>query len=162
MFSQKDLSIFNFIEKINPNAAAAGYKMEDLIYEDPSSAIIKARVFVEEILTDVFKQEKIEMPYQATLYDKISLLTREDYIKRDIQQSLDIVFGLSGNKAAHNADFNDITEAFKLHMEMYKIGVWYMEVYSIEYSNFPPYKIPKSAQKENIEKPCGEKKYLNY
>ncbi|MGG3563172.1 DNA phosphorothioation-dependent restriction protein DptF [Neobacillus rhizosphaerae] len=147
---QEDVSLFSFLEKINPTAAINANKMEDLIYEDPSSAIIKARVFAEQILIEVFKQEKIEMPYQSTLYDKISLLTREEYIKRDIQQAFDII-RLSGNKAAHDGNFNDITEAFKLHKEMYKIGVWYLEVYSLEQLKVPPYRIPKPRRKENIE-----------
>ena len=125
--SSSGVSFLSFLENINPKAFSVAKTMEDLIFEDPSSSIIKARVFAEEILNEVFKIENIDVPFQSTLYDKILLLTREEYIKRDIQQSFDSI-RLSGNKAAHDASFNDITEAFKLHKEMYKIGLWFYEI----------------------------------
>ncbi|KKK39217.1 hypothetical protein WQ57_05495 [Mesobacillus campisalis] len=148
--SSGEVNFLSFLEEINPDAALSANKMEALIFEDPSSSIIKARVYAEEILNEVFKQEKIDVPFQSSLYDKILLLTREGYIKRDIQQALDTI-RLSGNKAAHNAQFNDITVAFKLHKEMYKIGVWFYEVYSTENIKIPPYEIPKPKPKENIQ-----------
>ena len=140
----------SFLENINPVAALNARKMEELIYEDPSSSIVKARLFAEAILNDVFKYEKIEATFLSSLYDKISYLTREGYIEREIQQSFDII-RLSGNKAAHDGKFNDITEAFKLHKEMYKIGVWFYEVYSLEQLKVPLYDIPKPREKENIQ-----------
>jgi DNA phosphorothioation-dependent restriction protein DptF len=148
--SSSEVSFLSFLETINPDAAQIAKKMEDLLFEDPSSSIIKARVYTEEILNEVFKQEKLEAPYQSTLYDKILLLTREGYITRDIQQAFDTI-RMSGNKAAHNAQFNDITVAFKLHKEMYKIAVWFYEVYSTENIRIPAYEIPKPKQRENIQ-----------
>lgn len=140
----------SFLESINPAAAYSAKKMEELLFEDPSSSAIKARVFAEEILNEVFKYEKIEIPYQSTLYDKILLLTRDGYINRDIQQAFDEI-RTSGNKAAHNAKFNDITVAFRLHKEMYKIGIWFYEVYSSDNLKIPLYEVPKPKQKANIQ-----------
>jgi DNA phosphorothioation-dependent restriction protein DptF len=148
--SLKEVYFLSFLENSNPVAALNAKRMEELIYEDPSSSIVKARLFAEEILNEVFKQENIEAPYLSSLYDKISYLTREGYIKREIQQSFDTI-RLSGNKAAHDGKFNDITEALKLHKEMYKIGVWFYEVYSLEQLKVPLYETPKPRQKENIE-----------
>lgn len=149
MRSQKD-DFLQFLENINPLAAQSAREMEILIYEDPSSAMIKARKFAEEILNEVFKQEKIEVPFRSTFNDKIIYLSNEGYIEKEIQQSLDII-RYSGNKAAHDVTFNDITDAFKLHKEMYKVGVWFYEVYSLEQLNVPLYVIPKPREKENIE-----------
>ncbi|MEM5016868.1 DNA phosphorothioation-dependent restriction protein DptF [Metabacillus indicus] len=142
----------HFLNKINPTAANNAQKMEDLIFEDPSSAIIKARVFAEGILNEVFKQEQdnIESPYLSTLFEKISFLSKEGYIKREIQQSLDII-RMSGNKAAHDGNYNDITEAFKLHKEMYKVGVWFYEVYSLDQLSIPQYEPPKPPRNDAIE-----------
>jgi DNA phosphorothioation-dependent restriction protein DptF len=139
-----------FLENITPGAAQSAKKMEELLYEDPGSSIVKARLFAEEILNEVFKQEDIDAPYLSTLYDKISYLTREGYIKREVQQALDNI-RLTGNKAAHNSEFNDITEAFKLHKEMYKLGVWFCEVYSLDQIKIPIYEVPKPRQKEDIK-----------
>lgn len=145
-----EIYFLNFLENINQDAAFLAKKMEELLFEDPSSSIVKARLFAEEILNAVFKQEDIEAPYLSSLHDKISFLSREGYIKREIQQSFDTI-RLSGNKAAHDGKFNDITAAFKLHKEMYKIGVWFYEVYSSEQVKIPFYEVPKPRPKENIE-----------
>lgn len=148
--SSGEVNFLSFLEAINPDAALSAKKMEALLFEDPSSSVIKGRVYAEEILNEVFKQEKIEVPFQSTLYDKILLLTREGYINRDIQQAFDTI-RLSGNKAAHSAKFNDISVAFKLHKEMYKIAVWFYEVYSSENIKIPSYEMPKPKQQENIQ-----------
>jgi DNA phosphorothioation-dependent restriction protein DptF len=140
--SSNEVYLLSFLEDSIPAAAYSAKKMEELIFEDASSAIIKGRLFAEEILAEVFKLEELEIPYQSSLYDKINLLTRDGIIKRDVQQAFDII-RLSGNKAAHNANFNDITEAFKLHKEMYKVGVWFVEVYSTQQLKIPPYEVPK-------------------
>ncbi|MBX9955708.1 DNA phosphorothioation-dependent restriction protein DptF [Peribacillus simplex] len=147
MSSQKGYFL-SFLENINPVAAHNAKKMEELIFEDPSSSIVKARLFAEEVLNQVFKIDKIEAPYLSSLHEKINYLSREGYIKREIQKSFDTI-RLSGNKAAHDGKFNDITEAFKLHKEMYKIGVWFYEVYSSDHLKLPIYDTPKP--RENIE-----------
>ncbi|OAT86006.1 DNA phosphorothioation-dependent restriction protein DptF [Bacillus sp. MKU004] len=144
-------AFLSFLDKINPVAAHNAKKMEELLFNDASSAIVKARLFAEAILNEVFKYEKIDAPYVNSLFDKISFLTREGYIKRGIQQSFDTI-RLSGNKAAHDGGFNDITEAFKLHKEMYHVAVWFVEVYSVEQIKLPVYENPKPPKYEdNIE-----------
>ncbi|MGG0338149.1 DNA phosphorothioation-dependent restriction protein DptF [Priestia aryabhattai] len=148
--SSQEVFFLSFLEDINPTAAQSAKKMQELIYEDPSSSVMKARLFAEAILSDVFKLEEIQEPYINSLYEKISYLARNGYIKREIQKSFDTI-RLSGNKAAHDGQFNDITEAFKLHKEMYKIAVWFYEVYSLEQLKVPVYDIPKPRQQEKIE-----------
>lgn len=71
--------------------------MEELIYEDPASAIVKARLFAEAILNEVFAQEDIKVPYISSLYDKISYLAKEGYITAEVQRTL-IQFVLRGIK----------------------------------------------------------------
>jgi DNA phosphorothioation-dependent restriction protein DptF len=145
--NRSEQAFLSFLDTINSDAAQIAKKMEELLFEDASSSIVKARLFAEAILNEVFKQEKIDAPYVSSLYDKISYLTREGYIKRSIQQSFDTI-RLSGNKAAHDGKFNDITEAFKLHKEMYNIAVWFVEVYSLEQIKIPVYENPKPQKNE--------------
>lgn len=141
--------LFSFIEDMNIVAAQNAKKMEELIYEDPSSAITKARIFVEEVLKDVFVKEDISNPYVNTLSERINYLSRIGIFEGKVQKWFDTI-RLSGNKAAHDGKFNDITEAFKVHRVMYDIAVWYFEVYSSNIGKrVPSYEYPKP--KTNIQ-----------
>lgn len=142
--------LFKFLEGTHAEAAQNAKKMEELMFEDPSSAIVKARVFVEQILKEVFIYEKIENPYLSSLYEKIAYLAKEGVFDREIQRSFDTI-RLSGNKAAHG-NIDDIAEAYKLHKEMFKIGVWFYEAFSPPtiQLKIPAYEIPKPRPKENI------------
>lgn len=138
----------SFIENLSQVAALNAKKMEELIYEDPASAVVKARLFAEAILNEVFVQEKINVPYVSSLYEKISYLATEGYIEREQQKLFDTV-RFTGNKAAHDGSFSDITAAFKLHKVMYDIAVWFYESYSRDLLRVPPYEHPKPTK--NIE-----------
>lgn len=155
-----DQYFLSFIEHISVVAAHSAKKMAELIYEDPSSAIIKARLFAEEILSEVFKQENIAVPYGSTFYDKISFLSKEGFIKPEIQLAFDTI-RITGNKAAHNGAFNDITEAFKLHKTMYNIAIWFYEVYSKEQLRIPLYEHPKPAKNATIDIEEIKKQIMN-
>lgn len=144
-------SFLKFLEGINPAAAQIANKMDELIFEDAGSAIVKARLFAEAILDEVIKLEKIEVPFGFTLFEKISYLAKEDILTREIQQALDTI-RISGNKAAHDGSYDDITEAFKLHKEMYKLGTWFYEVYSSDHTfKVPPYEKPQPVKLKKIE-----------
>ncbi len=80
--STNEQFFLSFIDEINPVAAQNAKKMEELLFEDASSSIVKGRLFAEAILNEVFKIEEIEAPYVNSLYDKISYLTRGGYIER--------------------------------------------------------------------------------
>ncbi|MDM5237874.1 DNA phosphorothioation-dependent restriction protein DptF [Bacillus cereus] len=140
----------SFIEHINQVAAVNAKKMEELIYEDPASAIVKARLFAEAILNEVFAQEDIKVPYISSLYDKISYLAKEGYITAEVQRDFDTV-RFTGNKAAHDGSFNDITAAFKLHKVMHNIAVWLYEVYSPEQLKIPAYEHPRPVQSNETD-----------
>lgn len=151
MQEQNNSFLFSFLDSSILIASETAYKMEQLIFEDAASAIIKARVFAEEILKEVYKIEKIEMPYISTLKDRIFYLTEHGYIKNDIQSSFENI-RRSGNKAAHDAEFEDITVAFQLHKEMFKIAVWFYELYSSSEYELPKYRVPKpKLSYENLE-----------
>ncbi|MGE7979641.1 DNA phosphorothioation-dependent restriction protein DptF [Psychrobacillus sp. NPDC093200] len=151
MQEQNNSFLFSFLDSSILIASETAYKMEQLIFEDAASAIIKARVFAEEILKEVYKIEKIEMPYISTLKDRIFYLTQHGYIKNDIQSSFENI-RRSGNKAAHDAEFEDITVAFQLHKEMFNIAVWFYELYSSSEYELPKYRVPKpKLSYENLE-----------
>lgn len=146
-----DDKFLSFLNEINPTAAHIANKMEELIFEDAGSAIVKARIFAETILKDVIKFEKLEVPHGLKLYEMISILSKEDILTKEIQQSLDII-RISGNKAAHVGIYDDLTQAFKLHKEMYKLGVWFYEVYSSNHTfKIPSYEKPHPLKMKKLE-----------
>lgn len=136
--------------------------MEDLLFEDPASSIVKARLFAEEIINTVIKiDEEIELPpYISSLYEKVMFLGKEGVLTSDIQRLFDTV-RMTGNKAAHNGEFNDIAEAFKLHRVIYDIAVWFYEVYSTPTTQMriPSYETPKPPKNntEEMDKIVKEK-----
>ncbi|WP_085524490.1 DNA phosphorothioation-dependent restriction protein DptF [Tuberibacillus sp. Marseille-P3662] len=139
----------SFLEGLAGNAALSAKKMDELMFEDPASSIVKARMFSEELINEVFKNEQINLSHISTLYERISFLSRNGYITKEVQQNLDQI-RLIGNKAAHNGNFNDMREAFKLHKVMYQIALWFYEVYSLEELKIPPYDHPK-PKSNNID-----------
>ena len=143
------MSFLSFIKHLSEDAAANAKKMEELIYEDPSSAITKARIFAEEILNKVFQFEGLEevSPSHATnLFDRINFLAKEGILTPNIQNALHTV-RLLGNKAAHQADYNDIVDAFKVHKALYNIALWFYETYSTEEVEIPSYTYPQPTNK---------------
>ncbi|WLR59117.1 DNA phosphorothioation-dependent restriction protein DptF [Guptibacillus hwajinpoensis] len=140
-------SFLSFIEHLSPLAALNAKKMEELLFEDSASAIVKSRLFLEKVLDEVFKMESIEAPYVSSLYEKISYLSKEGIIKRDTQKLFDTI-RINGNKAAHTGDFADLSQAIGLHKVMYKVDLWFYELYSQERVDIPPYEQPKPTKSE--------------
>jgi len=135
----------DFLNTMNTTAAQYVHEMEEIIFKDPSSAIVKGRKFLEVILNDITKYEELDEAYHTfTLYEKISYLIKDHIIDgRKIQQSFETV-RIVGNKAAHHSETNEYADAFKVHRELYNITTWYHDLYF--YSNnstIPLYQSPK-------------------
>lgn len=140
-------SFLSFLNDHIYTAASCAKKMEELFYTDVGAAIGRARIFIEEIINSVWEIEKIEGLTNLSLYEKINYLYHNGFINREIYQSLDVI-RRAGNDASHNAVFNNMQTAYSVHKEMYKIGVWYFEVYTVGTEPIPPYE-PPSLPKNN-------------
>lgn len=150
---------FEFIEDIAPNASKCLKKMEEHFFNDPSSAMAKARLFIEEIINLVWEKEEIEQTGLG-LFEKISYLSRGGYLTPAVRQSFDTI-RIKGNKAAHDAQFDEIKDAFIIHREVYKIAVWFYEVYSSKSKLIPPYEIPKVPSVDELVKQQVEEQVAN-
>lgn len=147
--SQQKSVFVQFIEQWNSEAAALVNKMESIIYKDPSGAIVKARVFIEEILKGVIQIEKITPQGSWSLHDKISYLSR-GYITREVESLLHTV-RLAGNKAAHTLNYDDLSEAIKLHRSVFMIYKWFYETYLSFQASVPAYEYPKPPTESSEE-----------
>lgn len=137
--------LVEFIKKINTSAAQYVLEMEKIIFEDPGSAIVKGRKFLEAILEDITKYEEVDVAYNSfNLYEKIAYLINEDILdEKNIQKSFDTVRRI-GNRGAHHSFSNEFADAFKIHREIYNIAVWYHELYGdVRNEKIPLYEPPK-------------------
>lgn len=130
-----------FLKKMNTTAAQYVHEMEQIIFKDPSSAIVKGRKFLEVILNDITKYEVLDEAYQTfSLYEKITYLIKDQIIDgKKIQKSFETV-RMIGNKAAHHNETNEFADAFKVHKEIYNIAIWYHDLY--HYTNNSDIEIP--------------------
>ena len=142
--------IFNFLDSSLSTAAETAQRMEQLIFSDPASAIVKARMFAEEILKEIFKIENINSEYISSFYEKLIFLSEDGILTTELQRAFDII-RRSGNKAAHDATYGDITIALQLHKEMFKIAVWFYETYTSEQKVIPTYNQPKPVISPGID-----------
>lgn len=145
-----------FLQTMNTTAAQYVHEMEQIIYRDPGSAIVKGRIFLEVILNDIanYETELDEAYHTYNLYEKINYLTREHIIgSRNIQKSFDTV-RIVGNKGAHHSESNEFADAFKAHKEIYNIAVWYHDLYFYSKGiTVPIYESPEPNQAMNITNP---------
>ncbi|WP_227939016.1 DNA phosphorothioation-dependent restriction protein DptF [Alkalihalobacillus deserti] len=139
--------LLSFLEALNEKAAETAEKMEEIIFSDPQGAMFRARLFAEEIIKDVFVIEEYDEYQFPSAFERINHLSKEGVLTRDIQQALDTI-RISGNKAVHNADFDDIFDALKVYKMMHKLATWYTEVYSTENIAIPEYRNPKPPKAE--------------
>lgn len=141
------MEFLNFIRHLSSVAADNALKMEELIFEDPSSALAKARIFAEEVINKVFQFEELDKNEEiykniSNFSDRIQFLSRNRILTRDIEDWLHTIRKL-GNKAVHQGDYNDINDALLAHKSMYKIAVWFYEKYSTESKEIHKYTSPK-------------------
>lgn len=140
--SMEDLGFWAFLASLNNNAARSAGEMDDLIFSHPSSAIVKAGIVVEEIISDVFKIENINEETFTSLASKIFYLYQNGYIKRYIYDSFTTI-RKNRNKAAHNSSSHSLTAASLCHEKLYEIVSWYIETYGEPNIRIPDYEIPK-------------------
>ena len=136
----------DFLKTMNTNAAQYVHEMEEIIFKDASSAIVKGRKFLEVILNDITRYEELDDAYRRfNLYEKIAYLIKEHIIDgKKIEKSFDTVRRI-GNTAAHHSETNEFADAFKVHKEIYNIAIWYHDLYFYANNNseIPLYEAPK-------------------
>lgn len=142
--SSPQSELVSFIEQWNTEAAAIVNKLEELVYQDPASSVIKARVFIEEIVQEICQLENVPPQRNWSLNDKLVFLSNNGYLNREIQNLFHSV-RITGNKAAHTANFDDLAEAIKLHRAVYSISKWFYESYITVQITIPSYEYPKPS-----------------
>lgn len=145
----------SFIKDLAPKAYENATIMERLIFEDPGSAMVKSRNFLEEIIGGLLVTENVTQTYEIkTLFDKISYLSSKGYLDKNIQTVIHDLRKI-GNTGAHQST-SDLEQAIKAHKLVYQVACWLYESYSPMHDKVPEYSYPKPVN------PVDElKEYIN-
>lgn len=145
-----DKHILSFLENDYSELANLGKQIEEILYKDSNSAIVKVRLFAEKLINSVIEKEDQGYLTSFRQVDKIRILNKEGYIDDSISKSFDIIRTI-GNKAIHEGINNDLEYAIKVHKNMYKLTRWYVETYGKDYTaEVPEYTLPKMQPKEVV------------
>lgn len=146
--------LFSFLERISPDLYTLANQIEEQLYDQPDTTLMKARLFCEQLLKLVFQKENIQEIYPYKHVERIQKLYREQLIEKDLYMKLEWL-RKKGNQAAHEIHTTKIEDVLQAHRFLYDLAVWYMQVY-VQYDFEPPtYDLPrptaKMKEKETME-----------
>src|SRR3954471_14642548 len=123
-----------------PELAALGGFAEAYAYQDPASALVKLRLFAEDLVKDIYRDLRLPKPEHATFVD---LLTNQSFAAITPKVVLDKLHALRihGNKAAHGEPATP-RNALWLLQEAFDLGRWLF----IQYGKGDAKSIPTFAQ----------------
>lgn len=104
-----------------------GISAEENLYRDPSSAIIKIRVFAEKMTDALFELDSVDKENYSKQIDKLNVLQQKDILSKEISTVFHDI-RKSGNKAAHNLD-GTVDDAILIISFAHYLANWFMEVY---------------------------------
>ncbi|MDY0166536.1 MAG: DEAD/DEAH box helicase family protein [Thermoguttaceae bacterium] len=132
---------FEFLRPNWPELASLGGFAEGYAHTDPSSALVKLRAFVEQLVESVYQRLALPRPIQPNLID----LLREDAFRQAVPSVVvDTMHAvrIEGNKAAHGAEARPET-ALWLLKESHRLGQWlYMSLTGAAANDVPTYQEP--------------------
>lgn len=132
---------YQFLEPISKELAGLARELESSIFTSPRIVLTHARVFVENILQQVIKVEKLPDQAWTGLKERLDLLNDNGFLTPEIRDALHYVRKM-GNQAAHDSRQFRYSEALLSWEETYKIVKWYVEVYGPVDFTVPAYKDP--------------------
>lgn len=141
-----------FLHDSAPKAAMNAKQMEVLFFTDSSSALAKARLFIEEMIRSIWVLEKLDLESHdyKKLSERIAYLYRQECFDSHINNAFHFI-RKAGNEAVHDSDANgNVQLAYVVHKEMYNIAKWYVEFYTIGDVLIPPYEQPQPPKVSEI------------
>ena len=140
---------YQFLEPFNKELALVARELENSIFSSPRTMLTHARVFVENILQLVMREEKLSVDSWTSLIERIDILDENGYITTEVRDSLHIVRKM-GNQAAHDTRKFRYSEALLSWESVYVIVRWYTETYGSLDFDIPDYQDP-ALQEESYD-----------
>ncbi|MBT2728598.1 DUF4145 domain-containing protein [Bacillus sp. ISL-75] len=141
---------YQFLEPMSKELALVANELENSIFSSPRTMLTHARIFVENILKQVIRAEKLPDEQWSNIKDRIDILNVNGYIKPDIRDALHYVRQI-GNQAAHDTRTFRFSEALLSWESIYKIVKWYVEVYGSLDFTVPSYQDPSPQVKQSFD-----------
>ncbi len=113
---------FEFIRSKWPELAGLGGFAEAYAHTDPVGAILKLRVFGEQVVDWIHYDQRLPKPYQANLVDLLNNQPFKDIVPEVVLAKLHAL-RMEGNRAAHG-NKGDTTTALRLMREAHNVGRW--------------------------------------
>lgn len=159
MIMVKDDFLFSFIEEIDKELGACLRKVEEHLFSDAPTAALKGRVFIENLVKKIWRNEH-QGAYKDQLYTfmrsdlitQIERLKKEEFITSEIQKDLHYIRQL-GNKGAHEVAEVGDGDALIVHKKLYDVSKWFAEVYGTYGADIPDYESPLNKLKESTDIP---------
>lgn len=120
-------SNFDFLDKEFPVLAQFGKKAEAYLYSDSNSCLMKLGMIGETIVNLMFAYDRITLPTENTAVNRITVLSREGLLTRDL---VDILHALrkARNKAVHE-NYASVDEGKVLLQMAHSLCEWFMQTY---------------------------------
>ena len=134
---------FEILRESWPELASLGGFAEAYAHEDPASALVKLRLYAENLTKDIYRDLGLPKPEQATFVD---LLSNSSFAAITPKVVLDKLHALRihGNKAAHGEPAT-VTTALWLIQEAFDLGRWlFVQFAKGDAAAIPPFVQPIS------------------
>ncbi|QWC23585.1 DUF4145 domain-containing protein [Bacillus haikouensis] len=141
---------YQFLEPISNELALLAKELEKSVFSSPRTMLTHTRVFVENVLKDVMKEENLSEIPQMTLIDRINLLNENGILVPDILNSLHHI-RMVGNKAAHDTRVFRYSESLLSWEALYNVVKWYVESYGPLNVSVPDYEEPCLPRDEQLD-----------
>ncbi|VVM32902.1 type I restriction-modification system endonuclease [Terribacillus sp. AE2B 122] len=142
-------SNFSFLKEKWEVLADLGASAEFNVYRDPHTTVMKLRLFAETLAKLVVASENIQEPFKTNQIDRLQLLRREGVLESELYDMFDMI-RRKGNKAVHEAGYQDTEESNVLLKLSFRLATWFMEVYGDWGFVAPEYQEPQQ-QMPNAE-----------
>ena len=84
------LSIFNFLGEFSSSLEELALRVEDLLWDQPQEAMMKARLFGETLVSIIFEEEDMKELYPLKQWEKINELYKHDIIQDEIYKNSNV------------------------------------------------------------------------
>jgi len=115
---------------------------EIYIHNDPQTAIIKLRCFLETLVGFLYRELRLSSEPSDGLFEKLKSQHFESVVENPIRQKMHAI-RVHGNKAAHGNEIAN-KEAIHLLKEAYLLGRWIYTTYNENHgNNYPDFVVPQ-------------------
>ncbi|MDR7240497.1 hypothetical protein [Neobacillus drentensis] len=140
--------LFSFVGNFSSGLLELIFQLEEALFTQPQTVLMQARLYTEQLVKTISKEEGIENVYPLKHAERIYKLYRQNAIEENIYMKLEWI-RKKGNKAAHDVSSVYFEDGYKAHKYLFEISVWYMQVYVSYDFEAPIYKLPNPKKEGN-------------